>query len=505
MNTQKSMMNRIMRIKKEIAITVGAVIAILVISFGVAQNIAEAFNPYVFFFAFFALVSVVLIVVGCRMKTDGIAEIFALLMLSIGMAMILVSPFGFTCWDTDSHYKWALCASHFGKEVPITEADLMVLSAAQEFMDIPESLQEQYTQIGMMNTKTAIAWTIENEFSLPHVPSGIMLALLRWIGFSFYRMYTLGKIPNLLIYTLCCYFGIKKLKSGKSIFAIIALFPTNLFLACNYSYDYWVNGFSMLGMAYFVGCIQDKENPISLKDTIIMCAAFGLADIPKYLYIMLLLIPFFMPPKKIKNKLQYYGICSGVLIMIGIIMIVASVGVASGPGDVRGGDVDPSGQIALIFQQPLRYTAILLNFLRGYLSVDNMIGYTSFWAYIGFGSYSAWINILLLFAMFADRTAVDENTYSRPLRAFVLLMLFAESAVVATSMYVAFTPLGHDEINGCQTRYLLPLIYPVASVVAGKGIAAIRDQKKFTYLCISVCGVIAWIDIYRMMLTPLMR
>ncbi len=60
----------------------------------------------------------------------------------------------------------------------------------------------------------------------------------------------------LLTYALTVYFAIRKLKSGKMIMSVIALFPTNIVLASNYSYDPWVTGFSLLGTAYFVSEMQ---------------------------------------------------------------------------------------------------------------------------------------------------------------------------------------------------------------------------------------------------------
>lgn len=48
------------------------------------------------------------------------------------------------------------------------------------------------------------------------------------------------------------------------ILAVVAMFPTSLFIASNYSYDTWVIGFVMIGMAYFVGNCQE-EGVVSTK------------------------------------------------------------------------------------------------------------------------------------------------------------------------------------------------------------------------------------------------
>ena len=130
----------------------------------------------------------------------------------------------------------------------------------------------------------------------------MVISAVRLLHGNFYLIFFLGIVPNLIMYTLLCYYAMKRLSSGKMILAVIALFPTNVFMAASYSYDYWVNGFVFLGIAYFVGMCQEKDKIVSTKDTIIMCSSLALACVPKQIYVGLLLLPFFMPRKKIDNK-----------------------------------------------------------------------------------------------------------------------------------------------------------------------------------------------------------
>ena len=43
----------------------------------------------------------------------------------------------------------------------------------------------------------------------------------------------------------------------------------------------------------------------------------------------------------------------------------------------------------------------------------------------------------------------------------ILLLSFASIFLVALALYVSFTPVGLNWVNGCQTRYLEPLLFPV--------------------------------------------
>ena len=138
---------------------------------------------------------------------------------------------------------------------------------------------------------------MESKAKLSHIPSGLFMALTRFFGGDFVDVFASGKLANLLIYAFTCYFAIRKLKSGKMIATVIALLPTNIFLATSYTYDYWVTCFGMLGMAFFIDETHHPERPVTMKNAILMCASFAIASLPKLVYAALLIIPFFLTKK----------------------------------------------------------------------------------------------------------------------------------------------------------------------------------------------------------------
>ena len=60
-----------------------------------------------------------------------------------------------------------------------------------------------------------------------------------------------------------------------------AFIPTSVFLASNYSYDYWVNSVSAFAFCYFIGIMQDKDRKIKIKDMLIIFGCMVLAYMPK--------------------------------------------------------------------------------------------------------------------------------------------------------------------------------------------------------------------------------
>ena len=73
-------------------------------------------------------------------------------------------------------------------------------------------------------------------------------------------------------------------------------------------------------MAYFMSTLQEPEKDFSIWDTVVMCAAFALAALPKLIYVVIMAIPFFAF-KKWKSRAdswKYYAILA-----IGFLVVFA--------------------------------------------------------------------------------------------------------------------------------------------------------------------------------------
>ena len=56
--------------------------------------------------------------------------------------------------------------------------------------------------------------------------------------------------------------------------------------------------------------------------------------------------------------------------------------------------------------------------------------------------------------------------------------------LVATALYVSFTPVGLGTVNGCQSRYLLPLLVPCLSFILNQSRLVFGDSKRFILICL---------------------
>lgn len=414
------------------------------------------------------------------------------LILIIGCTMVLTQPFAHSGWDVDSHYRFAHNASYLG-DAYLTLADQSFMTAAYESLAKPNGVGN-LGNIRYMNMAYDYVIEIQDtNVSLPHLPAGVAIAVTRLLGGSFYAIFLAGEFANLFVYAFLTYFAIKKLKSGKMIMAVFALFPTNLLIATNYSYDYWVTGFTMLGVAYFIGECQDREHQISIKDTIIMCGAFALACVPKQIYVPLMLLPFLMPKDKIKNKKIYYGICIACFVLLFGSLLTRTSAEAAAGGDTRGSGsaVSVVDQIYYIIENPFSFWMVLVTHLRTYLSLGWMYQCITNYANLGVTTWGSNIFILvLLYVVFTDKNEYDKYSSNWLIKAYTIAMYLGVAVLVSVSFYLVFTPVGADYIAGCQMRYMFPAMIPFLMLAGPHSTRTTMNPKLYRY---GVLGIVLFI------------
>lgn len=446
-------------------LTVLAVLAAVLIELLLILLLEKDFNKSRLAIFFSVAESVVIFAFFFKDTYKNLPAMTAAIILALGTTFIFASPMAHISWDTESHYEWAINTSYIG-DVYLTQADMDIEKNSADFLYLtPETYTDDNIRVYNEKGSEYINVIQTNDRMISSLPSGIFLALGRLMNLPFYVRFCLGKLANLICYALLALLTVKKVQSGRVIAAIILLFPTNVFLAANYAYDWWVTGFIMLGMACFVNECQHQDKQITVTDTIIMCGAFALGCIPKLLYAPLLFIPFFMHKKDFKNKKTYYALCTAVIVvLIASLLVRGSASVASG-GDTRGGAVSIKGQAKYILANPLGYARLLFDFLCNYLSVSWAESYINFFAYMGHTRFAGAVVALMITAAITDKSEIDRYASNWLIRTGEVFMFIAMAAIIATALYLDFTPVGTDEILGCQSRYLTPLIYPFIALL----------------------------------------
>ena len=454
-------------------------------SFITAAAISFAICPFIFFNKYIL---------------KRIEVFFLVVCLCAGALLIFAAPK--TChlsWDDQIHYENALKVS-YGSTVRYTAADYAVIDTNTVLSMNDNELTDFYDNLNSLykGGTVAVKSCEFDQGDTAYLPLAAGLFIGRAAGLSFTATFTLARLLNLLFYAVICYFAIKKLKSGKLLLTAIALLTTCVFLATQYSYDSWLTALLMYGFACFFSALQQPEKKLRPLDCVLMTGAFFLAVLPKEVYAVLFLILLFMPDSRFKSKSDawIYRIC--VCLVALLLFLITALPMLTGglPGDVRGGsEVNSGAQLGYILSQPVSYAKTLIIFLADYLFVSGPRNYTSLLAYFGQAHVAVSSLLLIFFSAALDRKSCDRDLCRFTSKLVFFPVLFATVCVVATSLYIAFTPVGLAAINGCQPRYLLPLLFPALAVVGSSKLNYFSDKPLYKNIMMSASLVILFTGI----------
>lgn len=427
---------------------------------------------------------------------------FLIISLSLGILLITTIPGGpLVSWDDGIHFENTIGVAGLGVK-RMTAADDTVIARTFPLDFTPEVIDRQNEILEYEFS----GGTLREEITgfqynqLGYLPAAFGIFLGRLFHCPYHVTFSLGKLFNLFVYVALVYSSIKKLKSGKVILSIIALFPTNLFLATNYSYDPWVTAWFMLGASSFISELQQPDKLLDWKSIWGMIVPFFLGCGPKAVYAPFILILLTMPRSKFTSDKQRkcFRIC--VLCTVAVVLLSFLVPfflqVNSGEfvGDTRGGsDVDSREQVMFILKNPVEYAAILLGFLfREYLTLEASSMYMTSFAYLGMTGKHVLLVVALAVAVFTDKSEYDGKVISWKFRLYVLTAFFITACAVASALYVSFTPVGNPTVNGCQLRYLLPILFPLYYSIGSPSIQNRIDRNLYSITLLAVPAYITF-------------
>lgn len=442
--------------------------------------------------------------------------VFAVSALIFGAFLIIFNGTNQLSWDEHIHYESAYRAS-FGKTIQFTESAYKMVGlttptagSMQERQIIADYLQEwnDYTKADLKNQQRLTEY---NKRS--YIPQALGLALARKLNAPFNIAYMMGKFGNLIFYILMMMIAIRIAKLGKMCIALIGLMPTPLFLASSYAYDAFITSLIFIGFILWLNEILDKESRLKWYNALFMILCFVIGCWSKAIYMAMMLLLVFLPKNKFDNRLKEICFKLGAIIIV-VMMLYTIVSppaqTASNVysietdisyfGDKRVSNTSFLGQIEFILKNPIEYTGILLRQIFK-TSFDYILG-TSSWllyAYAGrFPSGFAIASALLLIVTALVKTKEERNyILENKWKILLGIMFFGVTCLLWTGMYITFTGVGENYINGFQGRYYIPLILPLMLIFKNQKISqAVSDKISDTMFKKLIFGIIFFINIY---------
>ena len=314
-----------------------------------------------------------------------------------------------------------------------------------------------------------------------HTFAAVILLFCRLLGLPVLFAVLSGRLITYLIYVTLCYFAIKKAKYYKGMFFVISCLPVSVWLAGSFSIDPMVLSASLLYTSICLRHFLDKGNQYKLtmkeKSAMVLTAVMFISV--KYLiYSPILLMMLLIPKDKYSKKGGL--ILSAVITLLFVGFLVWQVYLLKRFPFVedRNGDVNVSRQISYVFSHIPGTVRVFLDYIS-----ENMFPHIEgFSNSRGLSFITSFIGIITVFgsALEPDRYPFTEKKDKMKLTVICIIIFVICSLLIMASLYVGFTPVGSDGIEGLQTRYFLPVLIfamlPISMVRVTNSIKQYREK-----------------------------
>lgn len=384
--------------------------------------------------------------------------VFALLSLTVGLMIITASPLtAYIPGDGGIHYRHALSLS-YGGEAYITKAERSLMG----LIDFPAYASNEYNGIYFQHMRSyvlegALYIMEESPLSFPsplYAPGALGLWLGRFFGMHFVVGYALGRIVNLMAYTMLISFTIKLARRGRVLLCVTGLMPSALFQASTYS----PGGIAMaLAMLYTVLLFRLPEKDKSLRAMLIKS---GL--------IVAIVLAAFMTPAVSMGK-----------------------GLALTAGD----------QLAGLLSDPLGTLKIFARFILRDLPASGFLTQMGSFPRLVVSAPGA-----MVFMAALGITALTEpeeeplpEKGSITLKAGLLAGLCFAAGVLILCASLVLTPVNEGKISGFQGRWLLPVLFPLLYILRLPQIKSTFHKGRYLYAMVGPAALITVMQLWRIL------
>ena len=466
-------------------------------------NLTRAFSIFLVLILFYCLI----VFYKNRFKTEKFHIYFAVVGTILGTIIILAQPSStFYSYDDQIHFQNAVDLFSIGDttysvgEYHSTEANV-ANSAGRGSVN---SIEEQQAQNNLFDSGSS-TYSKTVKFAptynkIGYIPMSLGYHLAKFANLPFSICFKIGKFFNLLFYILLIAYTIKTIKIGKRLLAIIALLPTSIFLASEYSYDPAVFIGLTIFIAQLVNLYLDKNTKFDFKTAVILFASISYACFVKAIYVPFFLLTLLVPKEKFDTPKQARLVKAGTLALTILLSATFVLPTISGTmeSDSRGGSTSVSGQLTSMLSHPTDYIKLLGNTAVAQFSDKVSQGFDDL-SYIyneAKRSSSNFFYILLILLLFVSITDNTGNSLSKKHRLSILIASLVTSLLIWTALYITFTPVGDNTINGVQSRYFLPLLFPLLICLQPKNIKNSINPRLYNTIILTIPVIINIITIF---------
>lgn len=428
---------------------------------------------------------------------DKLHIAFLLIALSLGTIMSLSTPYAFS-FDEKEHFikAYQLASFEFDSN---DESEIQYIEDIDSFLlaDGVTSHYDSYLERTSYLERYAteeypetryIHSTAANYLPVAHIPSAVGIMIGKALSLPFSKVFYLGRFFNLLFYSIVVYLVIKYARAGKRLLFAVSLFPGLIYLYGAYTADAVTMGFSLAAVAAFINMRSSEDGSVGFALPFLFILFSGIAVMGKMTYAPLCLLILAVPKEKFKKSGFHVPIKLLTLALVGLVtLFTINYTIDHGMSQWSIPGVSSREQAKFILGNIPRYALIALNYVS-----------TSYYYYfqgpIGFLAYSgslpdyiiliSYAFIFILSVIDSEPETISFRLLDRLIFASVVIMSWA---LVVTSIYLTFNPVGSTTIQGIHGRYFAPLLLPLFLIFRSDKISSTISDSTLN-LIVSLSG-----------------
>ena len=459
----------------------------------IEEAIETSKNKYKRIFIYLTIIAVILSIIAtfviCKIYTDfirvmviGLITAFLASLFIIYVSnnqiknVILISctlgiVFTFTtrynhAIDEKKHFMTALNLSFLNfdyVENPITDKGIEKLPQLTKYIKIDDFFEKYNEDITKDVNKEDVPSTPAGYSFITYIFPAIGIFVARTLGGSIIDMYIMGRIMNLILYTILICIALKILPFKKNIFITIAMMPYMLLLSASYSIDGYCIGIVFIFIAYCLK-IYKEHDTIKLKQFFILLTIFVFMLLAKNMaYICTAGIIFILPLWNTIKKNKKYTPIIIVSIILAIILIcialiyVKNSSLGGGVGDTRAiGETNVSEQLKILLTNPVHDIKLLIEHTKD--SLLNFNWYSMLHYEVFFTKSAKCVMIPLMLFILYVALIEDEHVFKIKDKIIMIISFLLVWGMTSVALYLSFTQVGALYVAGYQTRYIAPVL-----------------------------------------------
>ena len=425
---------------------------------------------------------------------ERIENLYIILAIAFGVTMIFVLP-PFNAPDEYAHFVKSYTFTTFADDKGVTNLPVSLESLYSKYghslldqkMDF--ETKSYFNDLMQDSNKDVLS---ENEFvytntkylkALPYLPSAILLFLLKLIGVSPLVMSIAGRFLSLIVMLIMYYLAIKNVPILKRLFMVICLLPIVLHQAV-INQDYLTNATVILLIAMVLK-YRYKQIRIGIEEMSILSVLGIMLACCKFGYFVFLGVIFLIPCRLFKTKKV------AVLFKLAFIIIPIMVSFI-GNVAITAAEDTTHYSISYSLSNPVNTIKVFAKTFWQRAELDLFRG-----QFDGFGVSTKWNNgfissvlyfIYILYFLSSEKQDVEKKKKKTRIVLFVIAFLLI--GVVYSAMYLNWTNIGADTIDGLQPRYFTPAILCLALAFSNSIIKIdVKNKEKLDTILMCVIYV----------------